>query len=440
MVWATGDSLQGGRYVIEKRLAPGGFGITYKAQHRHLAESVVIKTPNESLRNDPEYDKYVRRFIEEGRRMAKLSEKQHPNIVRVRDLFEEGGTYCLVMDFVAGESLWDLVQRRGALPESEAVDYVRQIGEALTVVHAAGLVHRDAHPGNIMVQRDGKAVLIDFGIAGEIFPATVSSKFFANPAFAPYEQMQGDREPAVDIYCLAASLYYSITGQRPASSLKRKLNNERLVPPKQLAGGIGDELNRAILKGMELEANKRPQSMREWLKLLESANRTQPVSLPRGRKPVVIQLLRAIPWLGFARVLLSYTILGFCSAHQLVALAGAGALALVSALLVILDSDSDSVALTLFWALFLFFALAFFGSVLPLVLALGSPLLSFLLWLSYLVVIPISFSGDATKQRLESFSKFQIFLIVTVISWVGLGLGCLVYQIFPVFQVFQSVK
>ncbi len=241
--------------------------------------------------------------------MEKLSEKQHPNIVRVRDLFEESGTYCLVMDFVAGESLWDLVQRRGALPEWEAVDYVRQIGEALTVVHAAGLVHRDAHPGNIMVQSDRKAVLIDFGIAGEIFPASVSSKPFANPAFAPYEQMRGGREPAVDIYCLAASLYYTITGQRPASSLKRKLNNVPLVSPKQLAEGIGDELNRAILKGMELEANKRPQSMREWLKLLESANRTQPVSPPRGRnKPRFGQeVLILYLFVGF----LFWTVFGF---------------------------------------------------------------------------------------------------------------------------------
>ncbi|MBD2183624.1 serine/threonine protein kinase [Planktothrix sp. FACHB-1355] len=278
MVWAAGQRLQKGKYIIEKILGEGGFGITYQARHTLLQQLVVIKTPNESLKNDPEYPKYLQRFVEEGRRLEKLSEKQHPNIVRVRDLFEKKGIYCLVMDFVAGESLFDLVRRRGALPANEAVEYVRQIGEALTVVHQASLVHRDAHPGNIMVQSDGKAVLIDFGIAGEILQTVESSKHFGNWAFAPYEQMMGSREPTVDVYCLAASLYYAVTGQCPTSSLDRKLNNVRLIKPKQHAD-ISDELNRAILKGMELEAKNRPQSMQEWLKLLEVANRTVPVGI-----------------------------------------------------------------------------------------------------------------------------------------------------------------
>ncbi|MFQ4144962.1 serine/threonine-protein kinase [Chlorogloeopsis sp. ULAP02] len=268
MVWAAGHKLQGDKYIIEQVLGQGGFGITCKARHTFLNNLVVIKTPNESLQNDPEYPKYVKRFIEEGRRLEKLSETQHPNIVRVRDLFHEGGIYCLVMDFVQGESLFNLVQRRGALPTDEAVKCIHQIGEALKVVHQAGLVHRDAHPGNIMVQQDGKAVLIDFGIAGEAVPATVSSKFFANVAFAPYEQMGGGREPRVDVYSLAASLYYAITGQRPVTSLDRKLYSTPLVPPQQYIPSISDDLNQAILKGMELEPQDRPQTMQEWLEML----------------------------------------------------------------------------------------------------------------------------------------------------------------------------
>ncbi|MDM9379357.1 serine/threonine-protein kinase [Chlorogloeopsis sp. ULAP01] len=213
MVWAAGHKLQGDKYIIEQVLGQGGFGITYKARHKFLNNLVVIKTPNESLQHDPEYPKYVKRFIEEGQRLEKLYEEtKHPNIVRVRDFFCEGDTYCLVMDFLQGENLFNLVQQRGALPTDEAVQYIRQIGEALKVVHQAGLVHRDAHPGNIMVQQDGKAVLIDFGIAGEIVPTTVSSKFFGNEAFMPYEQRSGGREPRVDVYSLAASLYYSVTG------------------------------------------------------------------------------------------------------------------------------------------------------------------------------------------------------------------------------------
>ena len=121
MVWASGQQLQGGKYVIEQVLGQGGFGITYKTRHSILDNLVVIKTPNESLKHDPEYAGYIKRFINEGQRLERLSETQHPNIVRVRDLFHEGGTYCLVMDFVQGESLFNLVQRRGALPVEEAL-------------------------------------------------------------------------------------------------------------------------------------------------------------------------------------------------------------------------------------------------------------------------------------------------------------------------------
>ncbi len=268
MVWIAGQQLQSGKYVIEQILGQGGFGITYKARHALLNNLVVIKTPNESLRHDPEYPKYVKRFIDEGQRLEKLSEKQHPNIVRVRDLFDEGGTYCLVMDFVQGDSLFKLIQKRGALPTQEALQYIMQIGEALKVVHQAGLVHRDAHPGNIMIQQDGKAVLIDFGIAGETMPTTVSSRFFGNPGFAPHEQMRGDRKPYVDVYSLAASLYYAIAGKRPTESFQRKAYNLPLVSPQEHISSISNELNQAILKGMELEPENRPQSMQEWLKLL----------------------------------------------------------------------------------------------------------------------------------------------------------------------------
>jgi len=242
MTWASGQQLQGGKYIIEQVLGQGGFGITYKARHSILNNLVVIKTPNDSLKNDPEYANYIKRFIDEGQRLEKLSETQHPNIVRVRDLFNEGGTYCLVMDFVQGDSLFNLVQQNGALPAAEAIKYITQIGEALKIVHQAGLVHRDAHPGNIMVQQDGKAVLIDFGIAGETMPTTVSSRFFGNHGFAPHEQMRGDRKPYVDVYSLAASLYYAVTGKRPTESFNRKAYNTPLVSPIEHVSSISNEL------------------------------------------------------------------------------------------------------------------------------------------------------------------------------------------------------
>jgi serine/threonine-protein kinase len=270
MTWTVGKKLQNGKYVIQQVLGQGGFGITYQALQVNLNRSVVIKTPNKYLQNDPEYKKYIEKFIAEGQLLARLSKDSHPHIVGVIELFQESNIYCLVMEFISGENLFQIVKHKGALPEAEIISYIRQIGEALIKVHEAGLVHRDAHPGNIMIKDNGKAVLIDFGIAKQIIPATQSSTDkSAHERFAPYEQRyRGSRDPRVDIYCLAASLYYGVTGQSPINSLARKLDNEPLIPPQEIISGISNELNQAILKGMALEAKDRPESMQLWLEML----------------------------------------------------------------------------------------------------------------------------------------------------------------------------
>ncbi|MEQ9368553.1 MAG: protein kinase [Coleofasciculus chthonoplastes F3-SA18-01] len=280
MVWATGQKLQGGKYVIQGVLGQGGFGITYKARHVSLNHYVVIKTPNEYLQYEPDYHKYVDRFIAEAQVLARLSRDPHPSIVGVHDLFQEGIISCLVMNFVDGENLFELVRRRGAIPEAEAVRYIRQIGEALTLVHQVGLTHRDAHPGNILLRQNGKAVLIDFGIAKELVPSTYTSTgAVGNEGFAPYEQVhRGSREPNVDVYCLAATLYYALTGQCPTKGLDRKLYQEPLIEPRRIVPGISKQVNRAILKGMALEPKKRPQSMQAWLKKLDIPKVFTPLS------------------------------------------------------------------------------------------------------------------------------------------------------------------
>uniref|UniRef100_UPI0035CC6130 serine/threonine protein kinase n=1 Tax=uncultured Nostoc sp. TaxID=340711 RepID=UPI0035CC6130 len=358
MPWIAEQRLHGGKYVIDKVLGQGGFGITYKALHVELNRTVVIKTPNEYLSHDPEYDKYIDRFIQEGRTLVYLSQDPHPHIVGVIDLFQEGAIHCLVMDFVPGENLFEAVKRRGALPEAEIVPCIRQIGEALVVVHQAGLVHRDAHPGNIMLRSNGKAVLIDFGIAKELVPKTLSSKGIAgNEGFAPYEQMsRGSRDPTVDVYCLVATLYYGVTGQRPTTSLARKLDNTFLIPPKQINPSISDQLNQAILKGMALEAKDRPQSMQAWLNMLEAPKATPPPSVASVHKKEVVRskakLLepipskpstkssRLIPWGWLIGVLLSYLLIGYLLAVSnapyiilavAVAVAGAWAVAVAGA-------------------------------------------------------------------------------------------------------------
>jgi len=264
MHWKPGEILNTRSFRIESILGQGGFGVTYKATHLQLNHQVVLKTPNAGLQNHPEYPKLVDRFIREGQILAKLPHP-HPGIVRVSDLFEENGIPCLVMDLVVGQNLFDVVQERGRLPDTEAVAIIRQIAEALSDVHQAGLVHRDAHPRNIMLRPNGQAVLIDFGLATELVPMVPTSKHFAHRDFAPWEQTKGSGKPTVDIYALAASLYYAVTGQTPRPSFEG-LQNAAWPPAKDFK--VKDWVSQAIEKGMDSDPQKRPQSMQEWLTYL----------------------------------------------------------------------------------------------------------------------------------------------------------------------------
>ena len=284
MVWQAGHLLNNGKYEILEVLGRGGFGLTYKARNQDLDMEVVIKTPDILQKRDIEYEEYVKQFQAEGRKLAKFSETTHPHIVRVLYFFTEDQVPCLVMDFIQGQTLMEKVKAQGKLSEAECLKYIRQIGGALEAVHQAGMVHRDAHPGNIMIQPNGNAILIDFGIAKEIIPASSSStNSGANFSFAPYEQIfehlqsrdraleniTSNRQPSVDIYTLSATFYYAITGQKPMPAFDRKSNNRLLVSPKEINPNLSEHVNTGITLGMALEKGDRPQSMSDWLQQLE---------------------------------------------------------------------------------------------------------------------------------------------------------------------------
>jgi eukaryotic-like serine/threonine-protein kinase len=272
MFWNQEQLIHNGKYRIERYLGGGGFAITYLATHTNLNHPVVIKTPNLSVQNDLEYPKYVERFKKEGRMLAQICVNSHPHIVQVIDLFEDDNRHCLVMQYIPGMSLWDLVRQQGKLSETAAVKYIYQIGLALVEVHRRNLLHLDVTPLNIMINSDSgtdKAVLIDFGIAADISPPSTFSRDFGNKTFAPYELIRkGIRHPTVDVYCLAASLYYAVTGEMPTNSLARKWEEEDLISPQQLVPSLSQPCCDAIMRGMALEAKERSQTMQEWLDLL----------------------------------------------------------------------------------------------------------------------------------------------------------------------------
>jgi formylglycine-generating enzyme required for sulfatase activity/tRNA A-37 threonylcarbamoyl transferase component Bud32 len=271
--WLAGHKLKNRPYEILQVLGEGGFGITYKAKNLNLEVPVVIKTPNSKLQRDKNYSKYLESFDKEAKQIAKLGINPHPHIVRVFDYFAEEDLPCIIMDYVPGESLYDLVQMNGALSEELALKYIRQIGSALGVCHQQGIIHRDVHPNNILIHGEsGKAILIDFGISGTT--QTSRSNRSGNQAFAPWEQLisfgeQSSKTPQVDIYTLAGSLYYLVTGDTPTPSLARKFNNDELLEPKQHNPKLSDRLNEGILKGLEVEPSDRPQTVKEWLERLK---------------------------------------------------------------------------------------------------------------------------------------------------------------------------
>ena len=262
-----GKSLQSGKYTLDEPLGQGGFGVTFKATHHALHQTVVIKT----LKSDPSLGSDIQalkqRFQDEARRLALCS---HPHIVRVSDFFVEDDMPYLVMDYIPGKTLDSIIFSDRPLPEALAIHYTRQLGAALQIIHNSGLLHRDVKPQNVII-RDGshEAVLIDFGIAREFTPGmTQTHTSFLSEGYAPVEQYlaQTQRTPATDVYGLAATLYAMVTAQVPVASVLR--DRQALPEPRMLKKGLSASLNNAILVGMAVEPKHRPQSIANWLALL----------------------------------------------------------------------------------------------------------------------------------------------------------------------------
>ena len=270
---APTTTLQKGKYTIDGTLGIGGFGITYRATHTLLNQTVVLKTLNESLRQHPESAQFQRQFIAEARR---LSGTEHSNIVRVIDFFEEAGQSFIAMEYIPGQTLAQIVEADGTLPEAQALHYIRQIASALSTVHQSGWLHRDIKPENAIRRADTHAVmLIDFGIARDFTAGTKQTHTnLLSPGYAPIEQYLHDGKctPATDIYAIAATLYYLLCGIPPIAAPLR----ERIPLPnlRQFQPNLSPSVERAILQGLETEPSKRPQTIESWLTMLQE---TEPV-------------------------------------------------------------------------------------------------------------------------------------------------------------------
>lgn len=275
----VGKTLQDGKYTLDAVLGYGGFGVTFRATHHYLGYTVVIKTLNPDLFSHPQFAKLEQQFWNEGRRLALCV---HPNIVRVNDFFVEAGVPYLVMDYIPGQTLEEIVLPNHPLPEALAIQYIRQIGAALQLVHHNGLLHRDVKPQNIILHREThQAVLIDFGIAREFTGNTQTHTSLITQGYAPIEQYiaHEKRTPATDVYGLAATLYTLLTAQVPVASILR--DRQPMPEPRDLQPHLNAATNQAVMYGMAIEAHYRPATVAEWLALLPTeASRFSAPPLP----------------------------------------------------------------------------------------------------------------------------------------------------------------
>lgn len=274
----NGTVLCGGKYSILSKIGEGGFGITYKAIQQGLGRVVCIKEyfpSGKCIRNtrartvclqgisEDVYNKYRDAFAKEARLLASFN---HRSIVDVIDVFDENNTSYMVMSYIEGRSLQSIVDKHGKLSYPEAVNYIGQITDAVSYIHKQNILHRDIKPDNIMITADNKAIIIDFGSARTFeHDKTQVHTSMLTHGYAPTEQYTANSRKGsyTDIYAIGATLYFVLTGQAPLEAAARL--TEKMVEPKTHSPELPNEVNRTILKAMQLKSENRHQSILEFM-------------------------------------------------------------------------------------------------------------------------------------------------------------------------------
>ena len=300
------STLQGGKYRIIEKLGQGGFGITYLAENTLLEGKVAIKEfffkeycerddstsrmtiPTSGNREIVE--RFKQKFIKEAKTIFRLN---HPNIVHILDVFEENDTAYYVMEHIDGESLGDMVKRRSAIPEAEALGYVKDAASALEYIHSKNINHLDIKPGNLMRRKeDGRVFVIDFGVAKQYDLATsqgtTTTPVCISPGYSPVEQYRKNGvqsfSPQSDVYALAATLFKLLTGNTPPEAIE--IQDEGLPVAELQAKQISRPVISAIAMAMK-SRHERTQSVAEFINNLSGDDTvviTDPAEAERNRK------------------------------------------------------------------------------------------------------------------------------------------------------------
>lgn len=287
-----GTQLLANRYFIEKRLGRGAMGQVYLARDKNLGtRRVAVKTVRQDILNseDLQEGEAIARFEREAMSAASVS---HPNVVDVTDFGESAeGIFYLVMEYVEGETLHRLLRREGTLPVKRAVKLLRQIADGVEAAHEAGILHRDLKPANIFIMTKGKTgdgfiKVGDFGLA-KIVNQTVtdvssnaapsSRGIIGTPEFMSPEQMQPELgvDVRADVYALGTIAYLMLGGRTPFVGDLMQLVMQKIMhtppPLSTLRSDVPKDVERAVMRALEIEPAKRPASVGEWIAEIEAA-------------------------------------------------------------------------------------------------------------------------------------------------------------------------
>ena len=252
--------------VILQKVAEGGMGAVYKARHKALNRIVCVKILSPSLANDK---KAVELFLTEARAIAEID---HPNIVNVYNVGREQGYYFIVMSFIEGETLSQIIKKKKVLPLSQILELFEGVLLGLDAAHNKGIIHRDIKPSNILVTKEGQAKIVDFGIAKKMEKDKTTTKTteLAGTAYfiAPEQALGRDLDTRVDLYSVGASLYYVLTGQFPyrgknTIDIIQKHINDPIPDPAAIRHDLPVWLSRAVQKLMAKTPEARFQTAKE---------------------------------------------------------------------------------------------------------------------------------------------------------------------------------
>jgi len=273
----TGTVLQA-RYRITQLLGKGGMGAVYQAQDQRLGNRSVAVKENFDASAEAQAQ-----FQLEANMLANLN---HSSLPRVIDHFiESSGKQYLVMDFVEGQNLDELVSQRGPLPESQALDWIDQVCDALEYMHSQSkpIIHRDIKPANVIVTSTGKAMLVDLGIAKVYDPGlkTATGARAVTPGFSSLEQYgQGATDTRSDVYSLGATLYFLLTGKAPPESIDIVSGTATVASSQSLNPNISASTEQVILQAMQLDARQRYQSVKDMRSAFTSTELCPSCSAP----------------------------------------------------------------------------------------------------------------------------------------------------------------